>query len=402
MDTRFVSTLTLSINILLDTHTRGTRNPMDLASILNPLLTPLSSDREEEWDKAEEQVYKSLSSYDSCCSAPRPMEANGEVLTRATWEHHKRNLPALPPMQLTQEPCRLVNLAHRPAQGHRMTQIAERRSESDAVRQHPRPSSHSPHPYHDRHDRRGSYPHLSIALRCPGTSPSPSLKSEISRGAEGPVFGKKKKKPKRKRTGGHNNWPYTQEQLQWLQYHLGDRGFNYAGLYNQAGHSVKFISRYFSRQSPVYNGWDIQFPGDYRDHKQAFSSRLYCENIYPMLDNNDELVRGCDGKPIITTIGVRKREDPEFADFPFKLWDKNPKWALYWDWVLPEHKAMAQKILERRDLDESQLRKERSRRAIRMYEAEAPTKKGWFATPALHAAAVQTSPSPERAMLRLG
>lgn len=107
----------------------------------------------------------------------------------------------------------------------------------------------------------------------------------------------------------------------------------------------------------MYNGWDIQFPGDYRDHKQAFSSRLYCENIYPMLDNNDELVRGCDGKPIITTIGVRKREDPEFADFPFKLWDKNPKWALYWDWVLPEHKAMAQKILERRDLDESQLRK---------------------------------------------
>ncbi|PVH70100.1 hypothetical protein DL98DRAFT_521796 [Cadophora sp. DSE1049] len=87
-----------------------------------------------------------------------------------------------------------------------MTQIAERRSESDAVRRHPRPSSHSPHRCHGCHDRRGSYPHLRIALRRPRTSPSPSLKSGSSRGAEGPVFGKKKKKP----TGRHSNKPYSE------------------------------------------------------------------------------------------------------------------------------------------------------------------------------------------------
>ncbi|KAH7317350.1 hypothetical protein BKA65DRAFT_515791 [Rhexocercosporidium sp. MPI-PUGE-AT-0058] len=356
MDSRIVSTPTLSITILLDT--RGHGNPMDLASLLNPLPTPLSLVSEEEWDKAEEQVYESLSSYQSPYSTSRPIEVDGEVPTRAAWDHREGNFPALPPMQLAPDPRRLVNLAHQPAQGLRMSQIAERRSESEVIRRHPRPSSHTPH--------RGSYPHLSIEPRRPRTPPWPPLKSESSREAEGPVFGKKR----RKRTGRSSNKRYTQEQLHWLQYHLEDRGFNYTALYNQ---------------------WSIQFPEDHREPKQAFSSRLYRENCYPMLDENGGLVRDCDGEPIITRIGVRKRKDLEFRDLPYKLWEKHPEWALYWDWVLPEHKVMAQKILEGRDLDVSQLRKESYRQAIRLYEAEVPARKGWFATPALRAAAVQAS-----------
>ncbi|KAG4441222.1 hypothetical protein IFR05_003270 [Cadophora sp. M221] len=266
------------------------------------------------------------------------MEVNGQVLTSATWEHREGNLPALPPMQLAQKPRQLVNRAHWPAPGLRMTQIAERRSESDVARWHP---------------------HLNTALRRPRTFRSPFLKPESSREAEVPVFRMERKKS----TGSHSNKPYN-------------RRFNYARLYDE---------------------WDIKFPGDYRAHNQAFSSRLYRENIYPTLDGNGELARDRDGKPIITAIGIRKRHYPEFRDFPFELWAKNPEWALYWDWVLPEHKAMAQKILEGRDLDESQLRKERSRRAICLYEAELPANKGWFATPALHAAAAQTSLSPKRA-----
>ncbi|KAH7323508.1 hypothetical protein BKA65DRAFT_70363 [Rhexocercosporidium sp. MPI-PUGE-AT-0058] len=107
----------------------------------------------------------------------------------------------------------------------------------------------------------------------------------------------------------------------------------------------------------MYNEWDIQIPGYYREPRQAFSSHLYRENIYPMLDDNGELVRSRDGKPIFITIGVLKRRNRKFRDFPFKLWEKNPEWALCWDWALPEHMAMAQKILEGRDLDVTQLRK---------------------------------------------
>ncbi|PVH80077.1 hypothetical protein DL98DRAFT_572176 [Cadophora sp. DSE1049] len=383
MNTQFTSTPAMSIEIHLGTS--GSRNPMDLASLLNPLLTPPSSESEEEWDEGEQEVHESLNGFHSCYSAPQPMEVDGELPTNATWEHHEREVPLLPPMHLILGQRRLINLAHRPTQGLRMAQIARRTSESDSVRRHTRPTSRSPHRRHDRHDRRGSYPRLSIASRRPMTSPSPSLDSESSHEGEERKIGNKKK---RKPTGPHSNKPYTQEQLHWLRYFCEDRGFKY---------------------HEMYRAWNIQFPGDYREPKQAFSSRLYRENIYATLDDNGELARDRDGKPEIIPIGKRQRHNPKYRDFPFKLWEHSPEWALYWDWVLPEHKVMAQRILDGRDLDESQLRKEKSRRAIRLYEAEGPLKKGWFATPALHAAAVQkakaknettrfsTSPSPELA-----
>lgn len=370
----------MSIEINLDTS--ASRNPMDLASLLNPLLTPPTSESEADWDEAGQEVHESANGFHTWYSAPQPMEIDGELPTNVTWEHYERDVPTLPPIQLAPWSRQLINLAHRPAQSPRTAQTVQRTIESDSRRRHSCVTPRSPHRRHDLHDRRGSYPRLSIASR-PMASPSPSLQSESCHEGEVPQLGKKKK---RKPTGTHSNKPYTQEQLHWLWYVCEDRGFRYPEM---------------------YRAWRIQFPGETRVPGQAFSSRLYRENFYPILDANGNFVRGRDGKLKIKAVGKRRRNEEGNRDYPFKFWDHSPEWALYWDWVLPEHKAMAQKILEGRDLDEAQLRKEKVRRAIRIHEAEKPVKKGWFSTPALHAAAVReakaknettrfsTSPTPE-------
>ncbi|KAH6712544.1 hypothetical protein BKA61DRAFT_610498 [Leptodontidium sp. MPI-SDFR-AT-0119] len=368
-DPRFASAQTMSTNIRMDNRERY--NPMDLTSVLNPLHTPPSSDSEEYWSEPDEQVHSSFSRDSSYSVVPQPMEVDGEVPTNSTnWDHHESSLPTLPPMQLVPESLRFPNLAYRPAQGIPMTQNIQRRSENDLGRRYNRPGSHSPPRRQDRHGRRGSYPHLSTPLHRPRISLSPSSSSESSLEADEETvhwMQQKKRKRKRKRTGPHSNKPYTQEQIHWLRYHAEDCGLNYAQMYNL---------------------WAIHFPNDPRVPGQAFCSRLYRDNISAMVDDDDNLIRDSDGKPIIIVINIRKRQQSKFKHFPFKFWEKNPEWALYWDWVMPEHKAMAQKILDGRDLDASQLLKEKSRRAIRKYEAEAPARKGWFATPALHAASV--------------
>ncbi|KAG4435169.1 hypothetical protein IFR05_009338 [Cadophora sp. M221] len=366
----------MSIDIRV--NDRGRYNPMDLTSLLNPPDTPPSSDTEEYWSESEAQVHSSFSRDSSYSSAPQPMEVDREVPSSSTnWVHHLA--PGTPSF---------THLAYRPAQGHQLTQVVQSRSEHDFGRRDTGPNSHSPRRRHDRHGRRGSYPYLSTPLRHPRISPSPSSKSESSLETdEETVLGmQQKKKRKRKPTGPHSNKPYTQEQTHWLRYHAEDCGLNYARMYNL---------------------WILHFPNDHRVPGQAFSSRLYRDNISAMIGEDGNLIRDSDGKPIIIVINIRKRQQSKFKHFPFKFWEKNPEWALYWDWVMPEHKAMAQKILDGRDLDASQLLKEKSRRAIRMYEAEAPARKGWFATPALHAAAVlkanakgegkdiSLSPSPE-------
>ncbi|KAH7348376.1 hypothetical protein BKA65DRAFT_259573 [Rhexocercosporidium sp. MPI-PUGE-AT-0058] len=349
-------------------NSRQNHNPMDLTSLLNPSQTPPLSDSEEQWPESEEQTRYSFSRDSSCCSAPQPMEVDGEVpMTSTIWDHHESGLPMLPPMQLASELPPFVNLTHRPAQGPQMTQITPEICENDLVRRCLRPTSHSPRRrLHDHRDRRSSYPHLGTFQRRPWTSPSPSLESESSVEADD-CERKKMKQKRRKLTGPHSNKPYTQEQVHWLRYHCEDLGLNYAQMYML---------------------WTTHFPNDYRVPGQAFSSRFYRDNVSAMVDDNDNLIRNSDGKPKIIVINIRRRKEPQFKDFPFKLWEKNPEWALYWDWVMPEHKAMAQKILDGRDLDASQQRKEKSRQAIRKYEAQAPVRKGWYATPAHHAAAV--------------
>ncbi|KAK0099536.1 hypothetical protein ONS96_008370 [Cadophora gregata f. sp. sojae] len=378
MDSRSTSTTEMSIEIRLSHG--GSQNTMNLASVLNPLPTPPASETEEEWKEAETPLQESLRGSYSYYTAPRPMEIDGEVPTNTAWEHHERVVPTLPPMRLSPEQRQMQNLAHRPAEVLRMPQISRHLSESNIARRQSLPTSHSPH---RRHDRRGFYPRLSIASTC--KSPSPSVRSESSRDGEESKVGKKKK---RKPSGPHNNKPYTQEQFQWLWYYSHDRDFNYAEMYRV---------------------WRIQFPDELRDPGQAFSSRLYRESLFPVLDANGEIMRERDGKPRFKPIRKRLRQFAEFKDYPYKFWEHSPEWALYWDWVSPEHKAMAQRLLDGRDLDHSQLRKEKYRRAIRLYSGEVPMKKGWFATPALHAAAVQrakannestrfnTSPSPEQA-----
>ena len=294
---------------------------------------PPPSESEGERVAVEQKVYQSPNSFRFLYSTPQPMEVDGELPSSTNWEYHERHVLILPQIQLVQQPYRLVNLPHRPAQGLRLAQIARRTSESSSARQHHRPNSRSPHRQQDIYDRRGSNPRLKIASRRPMVSPSPSSRSESSNEGEERAIGKRKK---RKPTGPHSNKPYTQEQFHWLWYHCEDRGLRYAEM---------------------YAAWDIQFPGEHREPGQAFCSRLYREAIYPRLDDDGELLRGRDGKLQIVPIGKRQRHTPQFKDFPFKLWEHSPEWALYWDWVLPEHKVIARKVLEARGLDDAQLRK---------------------------------------------
>jgi len=58
IDTQYSSTPAMSVEIQLDTP--GNRNPMDLASLLNPLPTPPPSESEGDWDAAEQKVYESV------------------------------------------------------------------------------------------------------------------------------------------------------------------------------------------------------------------------------------------------------------------------------------------------------------------------------------------------------
>ncbi|KAL2064408.1 hypothetical protein VTL71DRAFT_4902 [Oculimacula yallundae] len=352
------------------------RNPMDIASVLNPRL-------DDPWSDSEDNDFCESGSDGSPtrhCSptrqcqynlALRPMEVPGELSAFApavTWSYHENNRQTLPPLLFTSEEDR----DDRPLHGPRMCEVARAAQfgdQSNISTVYARYDPYSPPHRHDYINRRGSLPGLRTAMRrLEITSQFMSYESSHEAGRDF-TSGKIKRKT-RKSARPHSNKAYNQEQVHWMRYHFIDCDLTYA--------QMKVL-------------WAVRFPYDPRDfgdNDQCFSSRLYRDNISALLDEFDRLVLNSEGKPKIIKINVRDRQDVKYEDFPFKLWEKNPEWALYWDWVMPEHKAKAQRLLDGTNLDASQLRKERSRQAIRMYEAGLPAKKGWFATPALHAAAV--------------
>lgn len=98
----------------------------------------------------------------------------------------------------------------------------------------------------------------------------------------------------------------------------------------------------------MYKLWVVTFTAkeDTRGPKQNFSSRRYRDDEVPMAKANGELVRGENGKPLWQVCKKRARNQPAQKDIPFKLWERYPEWAVYWPWVQPQHKALAQKILD--------------------------------------------------------
>ncbi|CAL3968590.1 unnamed protein product [Diplocarpon coronariae] len=187
------------------------------------------------------------------------------------------------------------------------------------------------------------------------------------------------RKPKKKPTGSFSNRPYTQEQVHWLRYHNEDCDLSYSEMF-----------RLWGRQFP--------HPSDARGDGQNFSSRLYRDHKVPAMDARGDPTFDAAGKPRYIECKVRQRTDPAQMDIPFKLVEKHPEWALYWSWVSPADKAIARQILDGKDLDFAQTKKEVYRQAIRKLDAVLPPRKGWYSSPSHHAEAMRKRslcPAPE-------
>lgn len=344
MYSQSVKSPTMAIDICINVQ----RNPMDLSSLLNPYLTPPTSDDDEEdeeemeddeddednednddedYDEDENEMahnlsYVHLQGY----SAPQPMEVDGEVTPYQPSSFNNEN--RLPPIRVLTESDFSLPIAYRPDQH-------PYRSSESFLESHGRRRSSS----YSNSSRRDHHRGFEIRRRLSPTwsriSPSSSVSSSFSSLEARYVTKDGKKRRKKCSTGPHNNRPYTQEQVQWIRYHKED-----CGMGGQA----------------LYALWLIRFPNDLRHQGQSFSSRTYRDNVIPVTDDNGDLVFDKTGKPLLNKCGVRERNLPKHKDFPFKLVDKHPEWALYWDWVSPEHKEMAQKILDG-NLDEAQKRK---------------------------------------------
>ncbi|CZT03451.1 uncharacterized protein RAG0_10196 [Rhynchosporium agropyri] len=330
-------------------------SPMDITHILNPVPIPSTTAppayREDSGFFDIKDNFSPNIPY-QYSSAPQPMEIDGELPSYTptyTWGRYESSGQVLPPMQL------VADGSH-----PRICQTFQSRGHSNPVTRDPRSNFNSPPRRYDSRDRQGCFSQLGNTLRRLTISLSLSSSYENSSWEE---------KKNRKSTLPRSNKAYSQEQVHWLRYHFIDCELSYKQMHDL---------------------WIVQFPDNYRDLRkgnQAFSSRIYRDNNFAVIDDFDNLIRGKDGKPKMIPVNMRLRKVPEYKDYPFTLWEKYPEWALYWNWVSTEHKKLAQTIVDGKNLDASQLRKERSRRANRIYEAQATPRKGWFATPALHDAA---------------
>ncbi|EKD21294.1 hypothetical protein MBM_00407 [Drepanopeziza brunnea f. sp. 'multigermtubi' MB_m1] len=332
----------------IDFRVATVQSPMDLSSILNPYPTPPRSEDEMMIQEDDEMTDSSSDSELRRFHTPQPMEIDGEI----PWFH--RPSPAqvysqLPPIQLAPEQQYSMP-SHRTLSGPGYAQVLtlQRSCETvliSAARQ--TNTIHAPrHRHHCLSHRRSRLP--------PGYT-RPSISFAVMR-------------KKRNLTGTQSNRAYTQEQMHWLRYHRIDCDMHYHQMYAM---------------------WLRQFPQleDRRGDGQQFSSRLYRDHRVPVMDDEGCPVYDAEGKPEYIYCKIRDKKDAEHKDIPFKLVEKHPEWAIYWDWVSPAHKAMAQKILDGKDLDFAQTKKEKYRRAILKLDPKT-LPKGWYPTPAHHAEAM--------------
>jgi hypothetical protein len=88
------------------------------------------------------------------------------------------------------------------------------------------------------------------------------------------------------------------------------------------------------------------FPDTERLSVPCITSRYYRDNVVPKLDANGEAVRDKNGKVVMIKAKVRDRATAEGKAKPYKFVDKHPEFALGYDWVKPEDKARAMRILQ--------------------------------------------------------
>lgn len=89
-----------------------------------------------------------------------------------------------------------------------------------------------------------------------------------------------------------------------------------------------------------------KWPGAKRDSVPCITSRYYRSNLLPKLNNNGKPMLEQNGKFVMCPAKVRERATDEGKDTPFLFVDLYPEWALEYDWVIPEHKDKAMRVLQ--------------------------------------------------------
>jgi hypothetical protein len=89
-----------------------------------------------------------------------------------------------------------------------------------------------------------------------------------------------------------------------------------------------------------------RFPDSERQTVPCLTSRYYRDNRVPNLDANGEPVLDKKGKPVMIKAKIRDRATPEGKSIPYLFIEKHPEFALKYDWVRPEDKAVALNILQ--------------------------------------------------------
>lgn len=89
-----------------------------------------------------------------------------------------------------------------------------------------------------------------------------------------------------------------------------------------------------------------RFPDSERQTVPCLTSRYYRDNRVPKLDANGEPVLDKNEKPVMIKAKVRDRATAEGKSIPYLFIEKHPEFALKYDWVRPEDKAVALKILQ--------------------------------------------------------
>jgi hypothetical protein len=89
-----------------------------------------------------------------------------------------------------------------------------------------------------------------------------------------------------------------------------------------------------------------RFPEYIRLSVQCLSSRYYRDNKIPMLDpETGEPVLDGNGKVVMVPCKVRSRNSANGKFIPFTFVDKHPDFAGVFEWVRPEDRVRAERIL---------------------------------------------------------
>ena len=96
----------------------------------------------------------------------------------------------------------------------------------------------------------------------------------------------------------------------------------------------------------VHSMFYQRFPDSERLSIACLTSRYYRDNRVPKVDANGEPVLDKNGKPITIKAKIRDRATPEGKNIPYLFIEKHPEFALKYDWVRPEDKAVALRILQ--------------------------------------------------------